>query len=414
MVMKPEFVLPFLQPGRLLHILSSNLHDKEAGVEEDNPASEVHSVPGIVINVRNATSEFAKNGKGDYKVDVLIESNLPESPTSKSSQSYSANHNDISLVIIPIALSDIRTISAVRLNVPKDLTSVQSKQKMIKSLKEVERRFNNNFPLLDPIVDFGITNPKYSVLNERLLESTKKLTESTLHIRTDKEMMLNQYFIKTKLMNASKTLISQAKESQSLTMKDTMRRMRRVLKRLQYVTEDGVLSPKGRFACELTTGDELVLTDMVFDGIFNDLTVQQIVAILSCFVHKESAKSESPKLKPEFEAVVRKLHQTARNVCRVSNEAKIEVDEEEYVNSFNTLLVEVAYLWSGNAKFVDICRQTDIFEGSIIRSLRRLEELLRQLASASFSIGNHELKSKFESGADSIRRGVVFAASLYI
>jgi len=33
-----------------------------------------------------------------------------------------------------------------------------------------------------------------------------------------------------------------------------------------------VLGVKGRFACELSTGDELVLTNMVFDGCFNDLT----------------------------------------------------------------------------------------------------------------------------------------------
>ena len=33
-----------------------------------------------------------------------------------------------------------------------------------------------------------------------------------------------------------------------------------------------MLSIKGRFACELSTGDELVLTNMVFDGCFNDLT----------------------------------------------------------------------------------------------------------------------------------------------
>jgi ATP-dependent RNA helicase DOB1 len=52
--------------------------------------------------------------------------------------------------------------------------------------------------------------------------------------------------------------------------------------------------------------------------------------------------------------------------------------------------------------------------GSIIRVLRRLEELLRQLASAAMSIGNVEMKTVFETGADKIRRGVVFAASLYL
>lgn len=65
-------------------------------------------------------------------------------------------------------------------------------------------------------------------------------------------------------------------------------------------------------------------------------------------------------------------------------------------------------------KFVDVCKLTDVFEGSIIRALRRLEELLRQLASAAHAIGNAELKELFETGSGRIRRGVVFAASLYL
>lgn len=69
---------------------------------------------------------------------------------------------------------------------------------------------------------------------------------------------------------------------------------------------------------------------------------------------------------------------------------------------------------STGAKFADICKLTDTFEGSIIRVLRRLEELLRQLAAAALAIGNAELKALFEDGARRIRRGVVFAASLYL
>ena len=57
---------------------------------------------------------------------------------------------------------------------------------------------------------------------------------------------------------------------------------------------------------------------------------------------------------------------------------------------------------------------TDVFEGSIVRVIRRLEELLRQLATAATAIGNNELKKLFEDGATKIRRGVVFAASLYL
>ena len=79
----------------------------------------------------------------------------------------------------------------------------------------------------------------------------------------------------------------QAHESQTVSMKDDLKKMKRVLKRLGYTSTDGVLGTKGRFSCELSTPDELVLTDMVFDGVFNDLKIEQAVALVSCFVFKE-------------------------------------------------------------------------------------------------------------------------------
>ena len=70
-------------------------------------------------------------------------------------------------------------------------------------------------------------------------------------------------------------------------MREELKKMKRVLRRLGYTSTEGVLGTKGRFSCELSTPDELVLTDMVFDGVFNDLKVEQAVALVSCFVFKE-------------------------------------------------------------------------------------------------------------------------------
>ena len=39
--------------------------------------------------------------------------------------------------------------------------------------------------------------------------------------------------------------------------------------------------------CLVCSGDELLLTEMIFNGVFNDLTVQQCVALLSCFIFEE-------------------------------------------------------------------------------------------------------------------------------
>ena len=46
--------------------------------------------------------------------------------------------------------------------------------------------------------------------------------------------------------------------------------------------------------------------------------------------------------------------------------------------------------------------------------MRRLEELLRQLASAAKAIGNADLEAKFTQGIELIKRDIVFAASLYL
>jgi ATP-dependent RNA helicase DOB1 len=83
----------------------------------------------------------------------------------------------------------------------------------------------------------------------------------------------------------------------------------------------------------------------------------------------------------------RHLQTTARIIAKIFIDAKLVCDEDEYVKAFNPGLVDVTYAWASGARFVDICKLTDIFEGSIIRVIRRLEELLRQLATAATAIG---------------------------
>lgn len=57
---------------------------------------------------------------------------------------------------------------------------------------------------------------------------------------------------------------------------------------------------------------------------------------------------------------------------------------------------------------------TDVYEGSLIRLFRRLEELLRQIAQASRVMGSEELEQKFELALTKVRRDIVAAQSLYL
>jgi ATP-dependent RNA helicase DOB1 len=46
---------------------------------------------------------------------------------------------------------------------------------------------------------------------------------------------------------------------------------------------------------------------MLFNGVFNDLTVNQCVSLLSCFVINENIKEEVPKLTEELSTVFKIL-----------------------------------------------------------------------------------------------------------
>lgn len=61
-----------------------------------------------------------------------------------------------------------------------------------------------------------------------------------------------------------------------------------VLQRMGYVAADGTVALKGRVACEINSGDELLATEMIFAGALAELTPAQAAATLSALVFKVS------------------------------------------------------------------------------------------------------------------------------
>ena len=49
----------------------------------------------------------------------------------------------------------------------------------------------------------------------------------------------------------------------------------------------------------MSSADELLLTEMLFNGLFNDMDAKQTAAVLSCFVCDERS-NEMPKMSTEL------------------------------------------------------------------------------------------------------------------
>lgn len=80
---------------------------------------------------------------------------------------------------------------------------------------------------------------------------------------------------------------------------------------------------KGKVACEITSADELTLTELMFSGAFKDISVEQMVALLSCFVWQERLR-DAQKPREEFGFLFLQLQEIARRVATVQYDCKVK------------------------------------------------------------------------------------------
>jgi len=269
--------------------------------------------------------------------------------------------------------------------------------------------------LLDPIEDIKIEDSTF-IKVIRHIESLEDKLKSPKFDVPDLSNCLEMYREKLVTENEIKEIKGKLRSTDNVILQDNLKAMKRVLRRLGYLTKDNVVDVKGRVAADVNTSEGLVLTEMLFSGFFTDLTSDQIVAIMSCFssIGESDDSGASVSDKSEFANSYRQIKDIARRVATVASECKIEIDVTEYVKQFSSSLIDVVYSWCQGSSFAEICATTEVFEGTIIRAMRREEEVLRQMVTAAKTIGNSELENKFAEGITKLKRGIVFAASLYL
>jgi ATP-dependent RNA helicase DOB1 len=154
------------------------------------------------------------------------------------------------------------------------------------------------------------------------------------------------------LANEMKEVKRKINVAVSIIQLEELKCRKRVLRRFGFIDDSDVVQLKARVACEISTGDELLLTELLFNGFFNDLTPEACAAIISCFVFEE--KANAPSLKEELAKPYREIQRQARIVAKVAKESKLELVEEEYVQSFKWELVDVVYAWATGKTFAEI------------------------------------------------------------
>jgi len=216
---------------------------------------------------------------------------------------------------------------------------------------------------------------------------------------------LAKYEQKLTLATSIKTMKKQLKEANTILMLSELKNRKKVARQLGYIDSDDVVSSKGRVACEITSEGNIVLTELMFDGCFNNLSSVDCACMLIAFVCDEKIKDEKrAESNLQFQPLIDMIVERARKFYKVSIENKLDIGTEvDYLKQFQIgEIMNIVKLWMEGASFSTLMKATEMYEGSVIRILRRLEEMLRQMGSAAKSIGNEELEKKFVEGKSSI------------
>ena len=424
----PKTLLKFLQPVRLVRVLCNDGLDLEkffssrenlltmapsvAREEEDQVEEEAEALVDRMTEAADEEGAWGcivackRNGARGYQADILVNLNSSD-PTNPEGSMPKVRKFD---------LSRLDAISSVRIYLPKEgLKPPSARKKVLGAVSEVEKRFASNLPLLDPRKDLGLAE---GVLEE--LESAKRSIRDLQSIqggsgweaaREGLVLLCKKKILEVSCLAAER----EEKRSRELVGHEDLKARGKLLRKLNYVDALGNVAQKGHLAAEISSADELVLTELLVNGVFKELPCPETVSLLSCFVSSGDSNN-SGHLREDHDKLFKQLREQVSRVGHLSNEVSMGgVDVNKYLESFSPQLMEATGAWARGSNFAACLKLGGgAFEGSLVRAIRRIEELLQQLIKACQVVGDHTQAEHFDQCSAHIKRDVVFAASLYL
>lgn len=404
--------------------------------------------------------------------------------------------------VVPVPLQLVEAVSGLRVGIPSDLRSQEAKAAALATLDALEEVYGpggtkakegggggggeakshfslfSSYPLLDPIADASADDPEVLSASRRLAELEKEISKlcsisaSSSSFSSDAAPAIPPEALdaaapsiegaaraRAAALARADALSEAARSSQIDLYRAEARKRTAVLKILGHLDEDGVLlTLKGRAAAEVDAADELLASELMFNGVFAGLDAPRLAALVSCLVPCEKSQTVV-ELAASLAGPLAELQATARRIAEVQVECGVfargggsgvvggfgggsagagggrgrgasgaaapgqaasaaasssSAEAELYCESFKPTLMDTVATWASGGTFQQAVDRTEMFEGSLIRAIRRLDEVLGQLGGAAEAVGDSGLAARFAEASRAIRRGIVFAASLYI
>ncbi|XP_025811051.1 DExH-box ATP-dependent RNA helicase DExH11 isoform X3 [Panicum hallii] len=438
-IMQSSSAQQFLMPGRLVVVKSETDDDHLLGVILKGPSQALNKYIVLVLTGDCTSSALSpelsnktEKEPGDFQQGRFI---TPKGKRGMDDEYYSSGSSRKGSGVIKISLPYKGDASGMGFEVraieKKEIMSICTSKIKIDQVKLLEDGSKAAYfktvqllikeqpegtkypPALDAIKDLNLKSmslvESYHAYHRLLQKMSENKCHGCIKLKEHISLMREQKVYKDQLNELKFQMSDEALQQ----MPEFQGRID-LLKVINYIDSDLVVQLKGRVACEMNSGEELISTECLFENQLDDLEPEEAVAIMSAFVFQQRNTSE-PSLTPKLTEAKKRLYDTAIRLGTLQAQFKVPVDPEEYArDNLKFGLVEVVYEWAKGTPFADICELTDVSEGLIVRTIVRLDETCREFRNAASIMGNSALYKKMEVASNAIKRDIVFAASLYV
>jgi len=182
----------------------------------------------------------------------------------------------------------------------------------------------------------------------------------------------------------------------------------RVVSLLEYrgYVEGWELTPAGDLLTSLYHESDLLIADVLREGVFDGLDFGEVAALASCFTYEHRSKNPPPPPALPTPAVGEAFNRSL-NMAKELNRTERDVLGAARTREPEAGFAEAAFLWSTGASLESAIEEVDS-GGDFVRNVRQLLDLLRQLAA---SAPDRALRRAAGEAAAGLDRGVVRAGS---
>jgi ATP-dependent RNA helicase HelY len=176
-------------------------------------------------------------------------------------------------------------------------------------------------------------------------------------------------------------------------------RIQIVLDQLGYISNGEVATP-GRMLAKIYGETDLLISESVREGVFNQLSAVDLVAVISCFIY-ESRSDEAAKVpRGEVAIALGKISKIYGRIYEIENDHNLEpMRAPDFGFSW------AAQRWASGNSLTAVLKDNDLTVGDFVRNMKQIVDLLRQLRGAAF-----ELEPLIDQALSKIDRGVVIYA----